>query len=914
MSRSSSGKRFDVFEFAEEDEQVEKASQRFLGMFGNPKKPKPKPPSPLSKYTFLQCFAQDTETPPKEINNAPIDIDAEVSRDTKTPLKEIRNAPIDIDAEETKSPQKEFDVASQRFKTLRKKVGTELLDIDASDTDHQCPMELSIEDGTVRVETPGLDTLLLSSSSNSENKEVGMASDYEDNIGTCSSTSASSPAIDFSSKLRTVSLEEQVSEYGSGGYEIDIVNMTVHVFPDFLIYGDIYCTKCRLTFSNSSIKLEGSTVNGLKEIFSFEWAVGAITKIESEWFGRVETAVVNLHLKSRGSKGAGNAKETSGVELLTFATNDPHWSIGEEAIKSLDVRYKNMWNVIFDFDEPFKDVFYPEGDPDAVCISKRDIELLQPERFINDTIIDFYIKHLKNKIQPGEEHRYHFFNSFFFRKLADLDKDPSSACEGRAAFQRVRKWTRKVNLFTKDYIFIPVNYSLHWSLIVICYPGEVDNFKDEDIENLPKVPCILHMDSIRGSHRGLKNLFQSYLCEEWKERHGQTAAEVSSKFLHLRFVSLELPQQENSFDCGLFLLHYVELFLEEAPINFNPFRITMSTKFCIFFQLNVKWFPPEEASLKRACIRKLIYEILEDHSKKAPLADCNDKNPCHSQETNTNLLEIGVEFLEGTCISANSCHGEFFGSDDKQRFEISNAVSPPRVQNFKELGFFLREVFEPGTTGRSFSDGNYQKTADHHGRSIMSPIEEGEEICEQIAESLLDVEDCQRQAVFASELPSTSCFGKDFKELETSWKQGFSKHLGKPDEGNSLSGMLIGGSQYLLPETEGVNHLEKTDKPQSSSTSSEELMACVVEDSLEANDMYDQDESKNSPSNQRNIISLSDQEVDSVEIINVKENISPSSDEDPEWQLEEEQVEKRLKRVRQCKRQFARSLSKQLHY
>lgn len=149
--------------------------------------------------------------------------------------------------------------------------------------------------------------------------------------------------------------------------------------------------------------------------------------------------------------------------------------------------------------------------------------------------------------------------------------------------------------------------------------------------------------------------------------------------------------------------------------------------------------------------------------------------------------------------------------------------------------------------------------------------------------------------------------------METSWKRGFSKHLGKPDEGNSLSGMLIGGSQYLLPETEGVNHLEKTDKPQSS-TSNEELMACVVEDSLEANDMYDQDESKSSPPIQRNIISLSDQEADSIEIINVKENISPSSDEDPEWQLDEELVEKRLKRMRQCKRQFARSLSKQLHY
>lgn len=42
--------------------------------------------------------------------------------------------------------------------------------------------------------------------------------------------------------------------------------------------------------------------------------------------------------------------------------------------------------------EPFEDVIYPKGDPDAVSISKRDIELLDPDTFINDTIIDFYIK------------------------------------------------------------------------------------------------------------------------------------------------------------------------------------------------------------------------------------------------------------------------------------------------------------------------------------------------------------------------------------------------------------------------------------------------------------------------------------------------------------------------------------------
>ena len=41
----------------------------------------------------------------------------------------------------------------------------------------------------------------------------------------------------------------------------------------------------------------------------------------------------------------------------------------------------------------------------------------------------------------------------------------------------------------------------------------------------------------------------------------------------------QLPQQENSYDCGLFLLHYLELFLAEAPLNFNPFKLTKFSNF-----------------------------------------------------------------------------------------------------------------------------------------------------------------------------------------------------------------------------------------------------------------------------------------------------------------------------------------------
>ncbi|KAG9156309.1 hypothetical protein Leryth_009179 [Lithospermum erythrorhizon] len=264
-------------------------------------------------------------------------------------------------------------------------------------------------------------------------------------------------------------------------------------------------------------------------------------------------------------------------------------------------------------------IVYPKGDPDAVSISERDIELLLPERFINDTLIDFYIKYIVNRIRPPERQRFHFFNSFFFRKLADLDNDSSSVREGPVSFQHIRKWTKKVDLFAKDFIFIPVNFSLHWSLIIICHPGEVTKSIDE-FQTSNKQPCILHMDSIRGSHKGFEDLFQNYLLEEWKERHDSEAANISEKFGRLPFISLELPQQQNSFDCGLFLLHYVELFLEMTSVNSNAFNLVEPSNFP---QKN--WFPPAEASEKRVRIRKLIHGIFESDPLEDPVLEVDDK-------------------------------------------------------------------------------------------------------------------------------------------------------------------------------------------------------------------------------------------------------------------------------------------------
>ena len=65
--------------------------------------------------------------------------------------------------------------------------------------------------------------------------------------------------------------------------------------------------------------------------------------------------------------------------------------------------------------------------------------------------------------------------------------------------------------------------------------------------------------------------FCSYLSEEWKERNPD--ADAGGYFDETHFITAKVPQQDNSYDCGIFLLHYVELFLKVAHTRFSLKRI-----------------------------------------------------------------------------------------------------------------------------------------------------------------------------------------------------------------------------------------------------------------------------------------------------------------------------------------------------
>lgn len=59
-----------------------------------------------------------------------------------------------------------------------------------------------------------------------------------------------------------------------------------------------------------------------------------------------------------------------------------------------------------------------------------------------------------------------------------------SPARAQPYWSRVRKWTKGADLFTLDYVFVPVHDAQHWSLAIACFPGGGPG------------RCILHLDSL----------------------------------------------------------------------------------------------------------------------------------------------------------------------------------------------------------------------------------------------------------------------------------------------------------------------------------------------------------------------------------------------------------------------------------
>ena len=118
--------------------------------------------------------------------------------------------------------------------------------------------------------------------------------------------------------------------------------------------------------------------------------------------------------------------------------------------------------------EPYL-TYPPHTTRGSVTVTYGDLHRLEPNEFLNDTLIEFYLLYIRDRVVPQRlRERFHFFNSFLFTRLSEYGSGGV-----REVYGHVKGWTKGVNLFEKDWIVIPINDAdrHHWSLVVIAHPG-----------------------------------------------------------------------------------------------------------------------------------------------------------------------------------------------------------------------------------------------------------------------------------------------------------------------------------------------------------------------------------------------------------------------------------------------------------
>lgn len=295
--------------------------------------------------------------------------------------------------------------------------------------------------------------------------------------------------------------------------------------------------------------------------------------------------------------------------------------------------------------------FPPPPMKGGITVTMEDLQCLDIGQYLNDVIIDFYLKYLLQNASETVAQRSHIFSSFFYKQLTRRDNASeggnSESCQRQKRYQRVRTWTRHMDIFSKDFIFVPVNQEAHWYLVIICFPGledsKTESFQNQDEvqgsespndnavnksetaetglsnankEDAPKDagsgcvncteqtcqrktvckrPCILVMDSLkRSAHERVFKLMREYLQSEWEARRGSSREFGPDQ---MESSNCQVPLQDNSSDCGLYLLHYVESFLKDPVVHFD---LPLQLKF---------WFPRHQVRRKREEIRDLVLKL-----------------------------------------------------------------------------------------------------------------------------------------------------------------------------------------------------------------------------------------------------------------------------------------------------------------
>lgn len=314
---------------------------------------------------------------------------------------------------------------------------------------------------------------------------------------------------------------------------------------------------------------------------------------------------------------------------------------------------------------------YVFSDNKVFTITYSDFKTLYDNDWINDSLIDFFIKYEMDKAiyqkNLFKQKDIYAFNSFFFTKLMSGDELNDEI----DYYGNIKRWLNKLDLMSYPNIIIPINENLHWYCCVIKgLPQLLESalkrkealassddyedihgveYDDSDISNsesnvtsafltleantkAKKIyqPEIFIFDSMRQKHTNIHFPLKKFIIDYCKEKY-----DVNIGKNEIRVHSAKVPKQNNFNDCGIHVIYNVRKWLNNSE---ECERIWRSSNLRTASRL---LFIAEERNGMRRELRNILLNLKKKQKSEQNDAS-GDKNSYHADDD--------IEVLEYTPV------------------------------------------------------------------------------------------------------------------------------------------------------------------------------------------------------------------------------------------------------------------------
>lgn len=298
---------------------------------------------------------------------------------------------------------------------------------------------------------------------------------------------------------------------------------------------------------------------------------------------------------------------------------------------------------------------YPKGGKSPESMTWDDLSYLEDGRMLNETPIAVFLRYLRENIAPEQMKKVYFFSTFFYSSLTKAPPGgwPDKNC--KINYNAVARWTKNINLFSRDYVVVPIHEASHFYVMIICnLPMLRTTSTAEDDSNLeeaedgtledrevsdgivahkgdvsvdlpglspqatprkrgtkkrsapmrrydPKAPIIITLDSLNISRSHTASVLKQYIVMEAKDKHNLDISVGDIKGM----TATRIPRQANYCDCGLYTCMYIEQFMADP----EKFKRTVLQPTGFDPSDGIRW--PPDSQISSEDLRQALYEFLQ---------------------------------------------------------------------------------------------------------------------------------------------------------------------------------------------------------------------------------------------------------------------------------------------------------------